>query len=94
MLQFGEAPQHNQRQHPFLLAVGRQKSNSFYIDLDKHLLPCQANCFLGAFDELLKAHFVFSLSYDSALVNFYTFLHIFMSIFMHSEYYEVRKGVL
>ncbi len=42
----------------------------------------------------LKAHFVFSLSFDSALVNFYTFLHIFMSIFMHSEYYEVRKGVL
>lgn len=84
----------NQRQHPYLLAVGRQKSNRFYIALDKDLLPCQANCFLGAFDKLLKAHFVFNLSYDSALVNFYTFLHILMSIFMHSEYYEVKKGVL
>lgn len=66
----------NQRQHPYLLAVGRQKSkiDSFYIPLDKHLIPCQANRSLGAFDELFKAHFVFSLCYDRALVNFYTFL--------------------
>ncbi|KAL0188881.1 hypothetical protein M9458_015980, partial [Cirrhinus mrigala] len=66
----------NQRQHPYLLAVGRQKSkiDNFYITLDKHLIPCQANCSLGAFDELFKAHFVFNLSYDSALVGFYTFL--------------------
>ncbi|XP_056104256.1 uncharacterized protein LOC130083216 [Rhinichthys klamathensis goyatoka] len=66
----------NQHQHPYLLAVGRQKSkiDSFYITLDKHLIPCQANRFLGAFDELFKAHFVFNLSYDSALVSFYTFL--------------------
>ncbi|XP_077085826.1 uncharacterized protein LOC143737851 [Siphateles boraxobius] len=68
--------QNNQHQHPYLLAVGRQKSkiDSFYITLDKHLIPCQANRFLGAFDELFKAHFVFNLSYDSALVSFYTFL--------------------
>ncbi|XP_065131238.1 uncharacterized protein [Paramisgurnus dabryanus] len=35
----------NQRQHPYLLAVGRQKSKieCFYIVLDKHLIPCQAN---------------------------------------------------
>ncbi|XP_060726533.1 uncharacterized protein LOC132846038 [Tachysurus vachellii] len=66
----------NQHQHPYLLAVGRQKSknDSFYIALDKHLIPCQANRSLGAFDELFKAHFVFNLSYDCALVNFYTFL--------------------
>jgi len=38
------------------------------------LIPCQANRSLGAFDELFKAHFVFNLSYDSALVSFYTFL--------------------
>ncbi|MCJ8743463.1 hypothetical protein PDJAM_G00094290 [Pangasius djambal] len=65
-----------QRQHPYLLAVGRQKSKieSFYIALDKHLILCQANRSLGAFDELFKAHFVFNLSYDSALVNFYMFL--------------------
>lgn len=42
--------------------------------MDKHLIPCQANRALGAFDELFKAHFVFNLSYDAALVNFYTFL--------------------
>ncbi|RXN14660.1 hypothetical protein ROHU_008974 [Labeo rohita] len=56
----------NQRQHPYLLAVGRQKSkiDNFYVTLDKHLIPCQANRSLGAFDELFKAHFVFNMSYD------------------------------
>ncbi|XP_059379085.1 uncharacterized protein LOC132154211 isoform X2 [Carassius carassius] len=65
-----EEPLNNiQHQHPYLLAVGRQKSKTecFYIILDKHLIPCQANRSLGAFDELFKAHFVFNLSYDGAL---------------------------
>ncbi|KAA8594132.1 hypothetical protein FQN60_004966, partial [Etheostoma spectabile] len=63
-------------QQPYLLAVGRQKSkiDRFYITMDKRLIPCKANRSLGAFDELFKAHFVFNLSYDVALVNFYTFL--------------------
>nr|XP_020470893.1 uncharacterized protein LOC109968746 isoform X2 [Monopterus albus] len=66
----------DKRQHPYLLAVGRKQSkiDSFYIAMDMHLIPCQASRFLGAFDELFKAHFVFNLSYDGALVNFYTFL--------------------
>ncbi|XP_032421846.1 uncharacterized protein LOC116721923 [Xiphophorus hellerii] len=61
---------------PYLLAVGRQKSkiDSFYIVMDKCLIPCQTNGSLGAFDELFKAHFVFNVSYDAALMNFYTFL--------------------
>ncbi|XP_038136807.1 uncharacterized protein LOC119780735 [Cyprinodon tularosa] len=61
---------------PYLLAVGRLKSkiDSFYIVMDKHLIPCQANRSLGAFDELFKAHFVFNVSYDAALLSFYTFL--------------------
>ncbi|XP_045897842.1 uncharacterized protein LOC123965332 [Micropterus dolomieu] len=65
-----------QGRQPYLLAVGRQKNkiDSFYIAMDKHLIPCQANRSLGAFDELFKVHFVFNLSYDGALVNFYTFL--------------------
>ncbi|XP_054870864.1 uncharacterized protein LOC111574890 isoform X2 [Amphiprion ocellaris] len=65
-----------QGQQPYLLAVGRQKRNidSFYISMDKRLILYQANRSLGAFDELFKAHFVFSVSYDGALVNFYTFL--------------------
>ncbi|XP_029375728.1 uncharacterized protein LOC115054599 [Echeneis naucrates] len=65
-----------QGRQPYLLAVGRQKSkiDSFYISMDKHLIPCQANRSLGAFDEVFKAHFVFNVSYDVALVNFYTFL--------------------
>ncbi|XP_032413320.1 uncharacterized protein LOC116730938 [Xiphophorus hellerii] len=45
---------------PYLLAVGRQRSkiDSFYIVMDKCLIPCQTNGSLGAFDELFKAHFV------------------------------------
>ncbi|KAM9754046.1 uncharacterized protein ACNS7B_007170 isoform 2-T2 [Menidia menidia] len=41
---------------PYLLAVGRQKSkiDSFYIVMDKCLIPCQTNGSLGAFDELFK----------------------------------------
>ncbi|XP_028665264.1 uncharacterized protein LOC114657546 [Erpetoichthys calabaricus] len=71
--------EHVRSQHgrqPYLLTVGRQKSktDSFYISMDKHLVPCQANRSLAAFDELFKAHFVFNSSYDAALVNFYTFL--------------------
>ncbi|KAG7481489.1 hypothetical protein MATL_G00067280 [Megalops atlanticus] len=64
-----------QRQ-PYLVAVGcrRDRIQSFYIALDGHLLPCQAGCSLGAFDELFKAHFVFGLSYDEALSSVYTFL--------------------
>lgn len=42
--------------------------------MDKNLIPCQAKDSIGACDELFKAHFVFNLSYDDALVNFYTFL--------------------
>lgn len=63
-------------QHPYILAVGPQKKtiDSYYIAMDAQLIPCQANRSLGAFDELFKAHFVFNLSYDSALVNFYTFV--------------------
>nr|XP_054603253.1 uncharacterized protein LOC129165059 [Nothobranchius furzeri] len=61
---------------PYLLAVGRQRSKieSFYIVMDKSLIPCQANRSLGAFDELFKTHFVFNVSYDAALVSFYTFI--------------------
>ncbi|XP_063321027.1 uncharacterized protein LOC134619186 [Pelmatolapia mariae] len=68
--------QNQQSQQPYLLAVGRQKRkvDSFYVAIDKHLIPCQASRSLGAFDELFKAHFVFNVSYDAALVNFYTFL--------------------
>ncbi|XP_018613767.1 uncharacterized protein LOC108937987 [Scleropages formosus] len=65
----------NQRQ-PYLVAVGRRRDQiqSFYIALDGNLLPCQASCSLGAFDELFKTHFVFGLSYDEALSSVYTFL--------------------
>ncbi|XP_034059808.1 uncharacterized protein LOC117538313 [Gymnodraco acuticeps] len=61
---------------PYLLATGTSKAQvfSFYIVLDKKLLPCQSCTSLGAFDELFKSHFAFSVTYDDALSSLYTFL--------------------
>ncbi|XP_076864190.1 uncharacterized protein LOC143516463 [Brachyhypopomus gauderio] len=61
---------------PYILAVGwAQKGiDTFYIIVDKHLIPCQATRSLGAFDELFKFHYVFNLSFDESLVHFYTFV--------------------
>ncbi|KAM8766253.1 uncharacterized protein AB9X84_005521 [Acanthopagrus schlegelii] len=61
---------------PYLLASGTSKAqvSSFYIVLDRKLLPCQSCTSLGEFDELFKSHFVFSVKYDDALASLYTFL--------------------
>ncbi|XP_037397129.1 uncharacterized protein LOC119264043 [Pygocentrus nattereri] len=61
---------------PYILAVGRaqKRIHTFYIVVDKQLIPCQATRSLGAFDELFKSHYVFNLSYDEFLVHFYTFV--------------------
>ncbi|XP_049328670.1 uncharacterized protein LOC125788836 [Astyanax mexicanus] len=61
---------------PYILAVGRaqKRVDTFYIIVDKQLIPCQATRSLGAFDELFKSHYVFNLSYDGSLVHFYTFV--------------------
>ncbi|XP_076735621.1 uncharacterized protein LOC106676715 [Maylandia zebra] len=61
---------------PYLLATGTSKAQvfSFYIVLDRKLLPCQSGTSLGAFDELFKCHFVFSVKYEDALSSLYTFL--------------------
>ncbi|XP_017281814.3 uncharacterized protein LOC108241867 [Kryptolebias marmoratus] len=61
---------------PFLLCVGEKKSSiqKFYIILDQKPIPCVAQTAVAAFDELFKAHFVFAVSYDAALLNFYTFI--------------------
>lgn len=61
---------------PFLLCVGEKKRSiqKFYIILDQKAIPCMTQTAVAAFDELFKAHFVFALSYDEALVNFYTFI--------------------
>lgn len=48
--------------------------DSYYIALDNKLIPCQTAGSLGALDELFKVHYIFNISYDSALINFYTFL--------------------
>ncbi|KAG9261779.1 hypothetical protein AMEX_G430 [Astyanax mexicanus] len=61
---------------PFLLCIGEQKNKilKFYIIIDQKAVPCKAQTSVAAFDELFKAHYVFSLSYDEALSNFYTFV--------------------
>ncbi|XP_051571183.1 uncharacterized protein LOC127450830 isoform X1 [Myxocyprinus asiaticus] len=61
---------------PFLLCVGEKRSNiqKFYIILDQKAIPCMTQTAVAAFDELFKAHFVFAVSYDEALCNFYTFI--------------------
>nr|XP_046232400.1 uncharacterized protein LOC124052326 isoform X2 [Scatophagus argus] len=65
----------DQRQ-PFLLCIGQEKKTiqRFFIIVDQKAIPCKAQTSVAAFDELFKAHFVFSLSYDEALCSFYTFI--------------------
>ncbi|KAM3603953.1 uncharacterized protein V6R79_004503, partial [Siganus canaliculatus] len=60
----------------YLLATGTSKSQvfTFYIVLDKKLVPCQSCTSLGAFDELFKSHFVFGVKYDDSLSRLYRFL--------------------
>ncbi|XP_056251846.1 uncharacterized protein LOC130181563 [Seriola aureovittata] len=61
---------------PYILAVGRTRNriDTFYIVVDKQLIPCQATSSLGAFDELFKSHYVFNLSYDEHLGQLFTFV--------------------
>ncbi|XP_056305637.1 uncharacterized protein LOC130217549 [Danio aesculapii] len=61
---------------PYLLASGTSKAqvSTFYIVMDRKILPCQSCTSLGAFDELFKSHFVFGVKYDDALSSLYTFV--------------------
>ncbi|XP_047197196.1 uncharacterized protein LOC118114493, partial [Hippoglossus stenolepis] len=61
---------------PFLLCVGEQKNNiqRFYVIVDHKAIPCKAQTSLAAFDELFKAHFIFSVNYHESLNSFYTFI--------------------
>lgn len=62
--------------HPHLLAVGERKSliQQFFVIVDGTAIPCRSNSSLAAFDELFKAHFVFSKAYDAVLHNMFTFI--------------------
>ncbi len=61
---------------PFLLCIGEKRSSiqKFYFILDRKAIPCMTQTAVAAFDELFKVHFVFAVSYDEALCNFYTFI--------------------
>ncbi|KAK0152762.1 Proton myo-inositol cotransporter [Merluccius polli] len=61
---------------PFLLCVGQKKNSiqRYYIIIDHKAIPCKAQTSLAAFDELFKAHFIFSVNYHESLFNFYTFI--------------------
>ncbi|KAJ8359373.1 hypothetical protein SKAU_G00158980 [Synaphobranchus kaupii] len=61
---------------PYLLVSGMTKADihSFFIAMDKTLIPCQATPTLAAFDKLFKSHFVFSVKYDESLCSMFTFV--------------------
>ncbi|XP_045894758.1 uncharacterized protein LOC123962629 isoform X2 [Micropterus dolomieu] len=61
---------------PFLLCVGEQKNSiqRFCVIVDQKAIPCKAQTSLAAFDELFKAHFIFSVNYHESLNSFYTFI--------------------
>ncbi|XP_017320807.1 uncharacterized protein LOC108264015 isoform X2 [Ictalurus punctatus] len=61
---------------PFLLCISERKKDiqKFSNTIDEKPIPCKAHTSVAAFDELFKAHYIFSLSYDEALCNFYTFI--------------------
>ncbi|KAI9541225.1 hypothetical protein NQZ68_033009 [Dissostichus eleginoides] len=61
---------------PFLLCVGEQKNNiqRFYVIVDHKAIPCKGQTSMAAFDELFKAHFIFSVNYHESLNSFYTFI--------------------
>lgn len=63
---------------PLLFCVGKQKNKikRFYVMVDHKAFPCEAQTSLAAFDELFKAHFVFSINYHESLKNFYMFIQI------------------
>lgn len=71
---------------PYLLATGASKArvSTFYIVLDIKIVPCRSCTSLGAFDELFKSHFVFSVKYDDSLSSLYTFLQ--------KTVYNIDKG--
>nr|XP_023659189.1 uncharacterized protein LOC111839474 [Paramormyrops kingsleyae] len=57
---------------PYLLASGTNKRaiSSFYIVVDKKLVPYEGRTTLATFDELFKVHFVFGLKYDEQFLHF------------------------
>ncbi|XP_061749766.1 uncharacterized protein LOC133548848 [Nerophis ophidion] len=73
-----------QGRQPYLLAVGRQKSkiDSFYIAMDKHLIPCQANRSLGAFDSKpflmnIKLGLLFAVQWKKTFQSFVKYVIYF-----------------
>ncbi|KAK5611838.1 hypothetical protein CRENBAI_008675 [Crenichthys baileyi] len=56
--------------------VGENKSSiqRYYIIIDLKAIPCKAQTSLAAFNELFKAHFIFSINQHESLYNFYTFI--------------------
>ncbi|MEQ2204516.1 hypothetical protein XENOCAPTIV_014383 [Xenoophorus captivus] len=56
---------------PFLLCVGENKSSIQRYDI---IIDHKAQTSLAAFDELFKAHFIFSINYYESLYNFYTLI--------------------
>ncbi|MEQ2238290.1 hypothetical protein ILYODFUR_031739 [Ilyodon furcidens] len=62
---------------PFPLCVGENKSSiqRYYIIIDLKAIPCKAHTSSASFNDLFKAHIIFSVNYHESLYNFYTFIH-------------------
>nr|XP_023690543.1 uncharacterized protein LOC111855603 [Paramormyrops kingsleyae] len=73
---------------PFLLCIGEHKKRiqNFYVILDNKAVPCKARTSVAAFDELFKAHFVFSTAYSQVLDSFY--------VFIQTAVYNIDVGVM
>ncbi|KAI9543546.1 hypothetical protein NQZ68_008593 [Dissostichus eleginoides] len=61
---------------PRFLDIPGFKNNiqRFYIIVDHKAIPCKGQTSMAAFDELFKAHFIFSVNYHEFLYSFYTFI--------------------
>ncbi|XP_046587774.1 uncharacterized protein LOC124292951 [Neodiprion lecontei] len=72
---------------PCLLAVGPNKAaiSSYFIAVEKKVLPIDATDSSAAFDTLFKCHFVFNTNFDTNLSMYYNFLQEF--------YYKMESNV-
>lgn len=68
------------KRQPNLICRGIDKKNltSFFLVVDKVLLPIDATNCTEAIDRLFKSHYVFSAEYDKNLQGLWKFLQVFI----------------
>ncbi|OXA37683.1 hypothetical protein Fcan01_27540 [Folsomia candida] len=70
----------DEKRQPNLICLGEDKKNlvSFFLVVDKILLPIDATNSTEAIDRLFKSHYVFSAEYDKNLQGVWKFLQVFI----------------